>query len=108
MSLSRFMLHDEFAAAGLLSPKRLGGSPVTLMLYVPNVDAFHEHAVAHGATALSEPEDRFWGLRSATLVDPFGHRWLIASRIEDLSPDEILRRAAEAAPGDLRPMGGRN
>lgn len=106
MGLSRFMLHDEFASAGLLSPRSLGGSPVTLMLHVADVDAFHARAVAHGGAALSEPADRFWGLRCATIIDPFGHRWLIASRTEDLSPDEILRRAATAAPEDLRPMSG--
>lgn len=104
IGMARFILHDEFASGGLLSPRTLGGSAVTLMLYVEDVDAFHAQAVAKGATALSMPEDRFWGLRSAALTDPFGHRWLIASRIEDLSPDDILRRAREAAPGERQPM----
>lgn len=107
MSTSRFILHDEFASGGLLSPLRLGGSPVTLMLYVSDVDAFYDRAVAHGAASLTPPEDKFWGLRSAAFTDPFGHRWLVAARIEDLSPVDILERAAEAAPEDRQPMARR-
>ncbi len=107
MSMSRFILHDEFPDGGLLSPRSLGGSPVTLMLYVADVDGFYDRAVAHGADPLSAPEDKFWGLRSAVITDPFGHRWLLAARIDDLSPEDILERAKLAAPEERQPMSRR-
>jgi uncharacterized glyoxalase superfamily protein PhnB len=93
---SRFFLVDEFAGA-MRSPASLGGSPVTLHLYVADVDALFARAVAAGATVLQPVGDRFWGDRYGMLVDPFGHRWSIASRIEDLSPRTLQERAGSWA-----------
>ena len=89
---SRFFVVDEFPGA-MPSPTALGGSPVTLHLYVPDVDAFFDRAVGAGATVLMPVADQFWGDRYGMLTDPFGHRWSIASRIEDLSPTALHARA---------------
>ena len=98
---SRLMLHDEFPTRDLSAPTSLGGTPVTLMLYVEDVDLSIERAKASGARIIAEPEDKFWGVRSGVLSDPFGHRWLLASRKEDLSPADILERA-RAEPESAR------
>jgi PhnB protein len=90
---SRFFVVDEFPGP-MCSPTTLGGSPVTLHLYVRDVDAMFDRAVDAGATALMAVADQFWGDRYGMLVDPFGHRWSIASRIEDLSPKALQNRAA--------------
>jgi uncharacterized glyoxalase superfamily protein PhnB len=90
---SRFFVVDEFPGP-MASPATLGGSPVTLHLYVRDVDAVFERAMAAGATALVPVADQFWGDRYGMLIDPFGHRWSIASRIEDLSPKALQDRAA--------------
>ncbi len=105
VGLSRFIVHDEFAEAGLVSPHALGGTPATLMLYVEAVDAAFDRAVAAGAAPLLVPEDRFWGVRSGLVLDPFGHRWLLASRIEDLSPSDILDRARAVPDSERAPLG---
>ena len=75
------------------SPATLGGTPVTLHLYVADVDALFARAVGEGATVLMPVADQFWGDRYGMLSDPFGHRWSIASRIEDLSPKALHERA---------------
>ena len=93
---SRFFVVDEFPGA-LLSPTSLGGSTVTLHLYVEDVDAIFSRAVAAGAEVLLPVSDQFWGDRYGMLRDPFGHRWSIASRIEDLSPRQLQARAADWA-----------
>jgi uncharacterized glyoxalase superfamily protein PhnB len=90
---SRFFVHDEFP--GLASPASLGGSSVTLHLYVQDVDALYARAVDAGAEPLQPPENQFWGDRYGMIRDPFGHRWSIASRIEDLSPRELQARASQ-------------
>ncbi|HEV7888482.1 MAG TPA: VOC family protein [Acidimicrobiales bacterium] len=74
-----FYLSDEYLEMGVASPQTLGGTPVALHLTIPNVDAVFEQAVAAGATALRPPADQDYGLRSAVVVDPFGHRWFLAS-----------------------------
>lgn len=107
VGLSRFIVHDEFAEAGLLSPQTLGGTCVTLMHYVEDVDLACRSAVDAGATLLTAPEDRFWGLRSGMILDPFGHRWLLATQIEDLSPQEIADRARQAPAAERLPGGRR-
>lgn len=104
---ARFIVYDAFPEQGLVAPPALGGTPVTLMLYVEDVDAVFARAVAAGASAEGSPEDHFWGVRSGVIVDPFGHRWLLASRIDDLSPGEILARAGAAAPAERVPLGRR-
>ena len=90
---SRFFVVDEFDQGPMKSPSTLGGSPVTLHLYVRDVDAVFDRAVAAGATVLMKVADQFWGDRYGMLNDPFGHRWSIASRIEDLSPRDLHKRA---------------
>ena len=89
------MLADEFPDMGFLGPKSRGGPTSSIMIYVEDVDAVFARAVAEGATAEREPEDQFWGDRMGTLLDPFGHRWSIATHKEDLSEEETLRRMEE-------------
>jgi uncharacterized glyoxalase superfamily protein PhnB len=89
---SRFFVVDEVPGP-MASPGTLGGSPVTLHLYVHDVDALFHRAVDAGANVLMPVADQFWGDRYGMLVDPFGHRWSMASRIEDLSPKALQERA---------------
>jgi PhnB protein len=86
---SRIMLADEYPEMGFRSPQSLGGSPVGIHLYVEDVDALAGQAVAAGATVLRAVQDQFYGDRSGTLVDPFGHVWTIATHKKDVSPEEI-------------------
>jgi PhnB protein len=88
------MLADEHPAIGAKAPAAFGGSPVSLHLYVPDVDATIARAVAAGATVKNPVEDKFYGDRSGSLVDPFGHIWHIATHIEDVTEEEIGRRMA--------------
>ena len=90
---SRFFVVDEFGEGPMKSPATLGGSTVTLHLYVRDVDAIFNRAVDAGATVLMKVADQFWGDRYGMIADPFGHRWSIASRIEDLSPRDLHKRA---------------
>ena len=92
---SMVMLADEFPDMGFLGPKSRGGPTSSLLLYVEDVDAVFARAVGEGATSERPPEDQFWGDRMGTLVDPFGHRWSIATHKEDLSADETTRRMEE-------------
>ena len=89
------MLSDEFPDMGAISPKSLGGTPVTLNVYVDNVDDVVDRAVAKGATLLQPIENRFYGDRSGQIVDPWGHKWSVSTHVEDVPPDEMERRAAE-------------
>ncbi|MFN0129748.1 MAG: VOC family protein [Verrucomicrobiales bacterium] len=89
------MLSDEFPSFGALSPATIGGMGGSLMFYVPDVDAAYARAVAAGATSEMPPTTQFWGDRCAYLRDPFGHKWSLATHIEDVPPDEMSRRAAE-------------
>jgi PhnB protein len=89
------MLSDEFPEYGAKSPEALGGSPVMLHLYVEDADAAVARAVEAGATLESAVADQFYGDRGGKLTDPFGHRWWIASRIEEVAPEEQRRRAKE-------------
>jgi PhnB protein len=91
---SRIMLADEHPELQALSPKTIGGSPVTLHLYVENVDAAVERAIAAGAKLVRPVADQFYGDRTGGIADPFGYRWFIATHKEDLTMDEIRRRAA--------------
>lgn len=91
---SRIMLGDENPAWGAAGPQSIGGTPVGLCLYVPDVDARFAAAVAHGATVEKPVANQFYGDRSGTVVDPFGHKWTIATHIEDVSPEEMERRMA--------------
>jgi PhnB protein len=89
---ARFTLADEFPEMGHRSPQSLGGTPVLLHLYVPDVDAFVDRARAAQARVLSEPSDESFGDRVARLADPSGHQWLIATRKQEVSPEEMQRR----------------
>ena len=95
------MLADESPDMGYKGPVALGGSPVSLMLYVADVDATFQRAIAAGAVQQRPVKDQFYGDRSGTLEDPFGHVWTVATHIEDVAPDEIDRRLAamKDAPG---------
>jgi PhnB protein len=93
---SRIMLADEFPDMGFRSPKAIGGSPVSLHLYVEDVDVVAKRAVAAGAKELRPVKDQFYGDRTGTFEDPYGHVWHIATHKEDLSSDELKRRADEA------------
>jgi PhnB protein len=88
------MLADEFPNMGYLSPKTLGGSAVSILLYVDNVDAAFEAAIASGARVTMPVQDQFDGDRRGTLNDPFGHVWLLATKQEDISIDELKQRFA--------------
>jgi PhnB protein len=89
------MLADEFPEMGAKSPQTIGGTPVGICLYVPNVDALFKQAITAGAKEERPVTDQFYGDRSGTLIDPFGHKWTIATHKEDLTPEEIGKRAAE-------------
>jgi PhnB protein len=93
---SRIMLADEYPDMGFRSPKAYGGTPVTLHLYVADVDAVAKQAVTAGAKELRPVKDQFYGDRTGSFEDPFGHVWHIATRKEDLPPDELKRRAEKA------------
>jgi len=91
------MLADEHTAMGALAPPSVGGTPVGLHLYVDDVDAVAAKAIASGAKLLRPVRNEFYGDRAATIEDPFGHRWHLATHIEDVSNEEIARRMAEMA-----------
>ena len=92
---SLLMLSDPFPQASTKPPKELGGTSVSIMAYVEDVDSLYKQAVDAGATSLMEPDDMFWGDRFASVQDPFGHSWTIATHVEDVEPDEMQRRAEE-------------
>ena len=91
------MLADEWPDMGLLGPKARGGPTMSLMIYVEDSDSAFARAIAAGATQERPVETQFYGDRSGTLVDPFGHRWTISTHVEDVTDDEIKRRMAEFA-----------
>ena len=89
---SPVMLAGEFPEMGTVGPQSLGGTPVSLLIYVADVDAAAERAVAAGAKVMRPVKDQFYGDRSGTFADPFGHVWTIATHKEDVTPEEIHRR----------------
>jgi PhnB protein len=88
------MLGEEMPDMGALSPLAIGGSPVSMMLYVKDVDAAFARATAAGCTVVMPPANMFWGDRYCRVTDPYGHQWAIATHIEDLSMKEMGRRMA--------------
>ena len=94
-----FMLADEFPDMGALSPQTIGGSPVSLYVYVEDVDSFTEKAVAEGLEVMKPVTDQFYGDRSGAFKDPFGHIWGFATHKEDLTPEELSERAKAAHGG---------
>jgi uncharacterized glyoxalase superfamily protein PhnB len=93
---SHLMLVDEFPDMGCLGPQTVGGSPVTIHIYVEDVDAFFKQALAAGAEVKMPLSDMFWGDRYGMVTDPFGHTWSIASHKEDLTLEEIGKRSQSA------------
>jgi PhnB protein len=93
------MLADEHPEMGARGPRAVGGTPVSLMVYVPNADETTRAAVSAGARILRPVEDKFYGDRSGTIEDPFGHQWHISTHVEDVPEDEMQRRAAAMAKG---------
>jgi len=96
---SVLMLSDEWPDVGIRGPAAFGGTAVTLGVYVEDVDAVVATAVERGATIVRPVEDHFYGDRSGQILDPWGHRWSIATHIEDVPPDEMAHRAAAIMGG---------
>ena len=96
---SLIMLADEYPEMGIRGPKAVGGTPVTISIYVEDADAVFDAAVAAGATVLRPVENQFYGDRTGQFEDPFGHRWSVATHVEDVPPDEMEKRAAEVMSG---------
>ena len=96
---SRLWLVDEFPAMGSLGPHGIGGTPVTIHVYVEDADAIFNQAVAAGAEVRMPIQDAFWGDRYGLIVDPFGHKWSVATHKEDLTPEELAKRAQVAFSG---------
>jgi len=91
---SVIMLSDEYPEMDLRGPKAIGGTPVTMSVYVEDVDGVFDRAVKAGAKALRPVEDQFYGDRTGRFEDPFGHRWSVATHVEDVPPEEMAKRAA--------------
>ena len=96
---SHVMLADESPEMGARSPTTIGGSPISILLYVTDVDAVAAKAVAAGAKVTRPVADQFYGDRTGGVEDPFGHMWYIATHKEDISPEEMARRAAQHSAG---------
>lgn len=96
---SVIMLADVFPDMGQSTPKDLGGTPVMVMVYVEDADATVAKALAAGATEVSPVQDQFYGDRSGLFEDPWGHRWNVATHVEDVPPEEMEARAAKAMAG---------
>jgi len=94
---SPFMLADEFPEMGAVAPPATGAHSVSFLVYVPDVDAAFKRAIAAGATEVRPVALQFYGDRAGTLRDPFGHEWTLATHVEDVSPEEMDRRARERA-----------
>ncbi|MDQ4126049.1 MAG: VOC family protein [Actinomycetota bacterium] len=93
------MLADEYPDMGIRGPAAYGGSPVTISVYVEDVDEVFQKAIDAGAKTIQELTNQFYGDRSGQFEDPWGHRWSVAQHVEDVSPEEMQRRAAEAMGG---------
>jgi PhnB protein len=96
---ARFMLADEFPDSGALSPESIGGTPVSLYVYVENIDSFADKAIAEGLKVIRPVADQFYGDRSGYFEDPFGHKWGFATHVEDLTPEQMAERAKAAHGG---------
>jgi PhnB protein len=91
------MLSEENPQMDALSPQSIGGTPSVLHIYLPNVDAVVQNAVEAGAKLVRPVKDQFYGDRSGMLLDPFGHKWSVATHVEDVSPEEMRKRMAKMA-----------
>ncbi|MCB9604633.1 MAG: VOC family protein [Sandaracinus sp.] len=93
------MLSEEYPELGLVGPATLGGNTSSVHLHVDDCDAWAERAIAAGATLVRGPTDQFYGERSATVRDPFGHEWMLGHEIEAVTPEEMQRRYDELMKG---------
>ena len=93
---SVIMVADPFEQGTAKSPKQIGGTTVSIWMYVEDVDAVFKQAVDAGATAEVQPEDMFWGDRFGSVIDPYGHNWQIATHVEDVTPEEMEKRSEKA------------
>ena len=93
---SPVMLADEYPDMGFKGPESFGGTPVSLMIYVDDVDKIYPQAIAAGGKELRPLQNQFYGDRSGTLIDPFGHVWMIGTHVEDISEEELAKRAEAA------------
>ncbi len=89
------MVNDEYPEMEFNGPKKFGGSPVAINVYVDDIDAVFKAAIAAGATSTREPENQFYGDRSGQFTDPWGHRWSVGTHVEDVAPDEMAERAKQ-------------
>jgi PhnB protein len=96
---SPFMLADEMPEMGFKGPKAHGGTPVSLMIYVDDCDTIFKQAIDAGGTEMKPLQDQFYGDRSGTLTDPFGHVWTVSTHKEDVTPEEMDKRMAAMAAG---------
>ena len=94
------MLADEHPEVGAQGPKSVGGTPVSMHVYVEDADGVFERAIEAGAKELRPVEDKFYGDRSGSFEDPFGHHWHVATQVEDVPSEEMSKRAAEVAGAD--------
>jgi len=103
---SMIMLADEFPDMGHLGPKSRGGTTVSLMIYVEDVDSAFQQAIDAGGTADRPVENQFWGDRMGSLTDPFGHKWSLATTVEEVSPEELQARMKDwsAKQGQTEPV----
>jgi len=97
---SMIMLADQNLDMDVLSPRAIGGTPIAMHVYVEDADSVFEQAIQAGAKALRPIEDQFYGDRSGQFEDPFGHRWNVATHVEDVPPGEMEKRAAAAMTGE--------
>lgn len=96
---SPIMLSDEHPDLGHVGPQTLGGTPVGIMIYVDDVDTIYKRAISGGGQEIKPLQDQFYGDRSGTLKDPFGHMWTVATHVEDVAPEEMEKRMAAAHGG---------
>lgn len=96
---SPIMLADEYPEMGFVSPKTLGGSPMGLMIYVDDCDTVFKRAIESGGVEVKPLQDQFYGDRSGTLKDPYGHVWTVATHKEDVAPEEMEKRMAASGHG---------
>ncbi len=96
---SMVMMCEEFPEMGARSPQSIGGSPVTIHLYVEDADAAYKRATDAGAKATMPLQDMFWGDRYGKLTDPYGHQWSIATHVEDVTPEQMQERMAQMPQG---------
>ena len=91
---SHLMLSDEWPGMDVLGPKSRGGASASFLIYGPDVDRAFQRAIDAGARAEQQPSDQFWGDRMGTVTDPFGHKWMLATHVEDVPPQELQARMA--------------